>query len=76
MDRNPHTAAAARVHVKTDKHGRLLTVAIIHEGQLCWHRERIGSKSSLSDSCALAVKNAAKRFELPVVQSQGVLPGL
>jgi len=76
MDRNPHTATTARVHIKTDSHGRLLTVAIIHNGALCWHRERVSSTCTLSDSCALAVKNAAKRFELPAVQSQGVLPGL
>lgn len=76
MDRNPNKAASVRVHVRKKDQGLLLTVAIIHKGELFWHRERVDSAEPLSDSFDLAVKHASQRLGLPVVRSQGVLPGI
>lgn len=77
MDRNPKPAASARVRLVRQKdQSLLLTVAIIHNGQLDWHRERVSSTLSLSDSHDLAISNAAKRFGLQGVRSQAVLPFL
>ncbi|MBI9113291.1 hypothetical protein [Maridesulfovibrio ferrireducens] len=54
--------------------GTLLTVTIIHQDKIHWHRERVGPGFSLAQSYDDAILHAAKRLEISSISSQLPLP--
>ncbi|MBI9113257.1 hypothetical protein [Maridesulfovibrio ferrireducens] len=76
MDRNPNIPkASARVHLsRKNGRGTLLTVTIIHQGKVNWHREKVSPGFSLAQSYDDAILHAAKRLEISSISSQLPLP--